>query len=93
VVLDNDEIEVASDALWFVKARGLADDAQELVWDRLQPLRTGDYGGFAGAELTPDESAAVARALRFCRDQVALDEDELRLLGRLTGSDTAPADS
>jgi hypothetical protein len=83
VTLSNDEIEVACDALWFVKSRGGADHAQERLWDRLQPLRTGDSGGSAQAELQTDEAAAVVRALRVVSDAVRLDEDEERLLQRL----------
>jgi hypothetical protein len=90
MVLNNDEIEVACDALWSVKLRGAWDDAQELVWRRLQPVRTGDYGGSATVELEPEEGAAIARALRYSSDQVELDDDEDRLLVRLTeGYDAA----
>jgi hypothetical protein len=38
MVLNNDEIEIACDALWLVKLRGAWDDAQERVWVRLQPV-------------------------------------------------------
>jgi hypothetical protein len=83
VLLDNNEVEVACDALWFVKSRAAADDAQERAWDRLQDIRTGDFGGSASAELTRDEANAVLRALRFCADEIPLDDDELLLLLRL----------
>jgi len=82
-MLSNDEIEVACDALWFVKSRGRADHVQERLWDRLQWLRTGDFGGSARAELDNVEAAAAVRALRFVMDAVRLDEDEERLLQRL----------
>jgi len=83
VIFSNDEIEVACDALWFVKSHRQVDCAQERLWDRLQPLRTGDFGGSAEAELDAGDTAAVVRALRFVSDAVALDEDEERLLQRL----------
>ena len=90
MVLNNDEIEVACDALWLVKLRGAWDDAQERIWLRLQPVRTGDYGGSATVELEPEEEAAIARALRCGIGRVELDEDEERLLVRLTdGYDAA----
>ena len=81
--LDNDEIEVACDALWFVKSRAAADDAQERLWVRLQAVRTGDFGGSADADLSPEDVEAILRALRFCADNIALDDDEQRLLLRL----------
>jgi hypothetical protein len=83
VLLDNDEIEVACDAIWFVKSRAAADDVQQRLWDRLQTLRGGDCGGSASTELSPDEVAGTLRALRYCADQIHLDDDERRLLERL----------
>ena len=83
VLLTNDEVEVACDALWFAKTRAAADEAKERAWNRLQDLRTGDYGGSASAELTPNEADALLRALRFCAAEIPLDEDERRLLVRL----------
>ena len=83
MLVNNDEIEVACDALWFVKSRSAADDAQKRLWDRLQRLRTGDFGGSARADVSRDEAAAALRALRFCAEEVALDQDERRLLLRL----------
>jgi hypothetical protein len=83
VFLSNDEIEVACDALWFKKSREAADEAQERLWDRLQGVRTGDTGGSAFAELTPKEANAVVRALRFCEKEIALEDEERRLLVRL----------
>jgi hypothetical protein len=64
-------------------------DHQERLWQRLQPIRTGDYGGSATIELEPEEEEAVVRALRYCVDQVELDDDEQRLLVRLTVADDA----
>ena len=87
VVLSNDEIEVACDALWSVK--GWWHDDQRRHWERLQPICRGDYGGSATIELKPEEEAAVVRALRCCVDQVELDEDEQRLLVRLIVADDA----
>jgi hypothetical protein len=89
VVLSSDEIEVACDALWSAKGWAGWDDDQERLWERLQPIRTGDYGGSATIELKPEEEAAVGRALRCCVDQVELDEDEQGLLLRLTEADDA----
>jgi hypothetical protein len=83
VVLDNDEIEVACDALWFVKRRGITDDCQQRLWDRLQTLRSGDYGGSAHTDLATEEVSATLRALRYCADELPLDDDERRLLRRL----------
>lgn len=89
VVLSNDEIEIACDALWSAKGWAGWDDEQEDLWKRLQPIRTGDDDGSATIELKPDEVAAVVRALRCCTDQIELDEDEQRLLVRLTVADDA----
>jgi hypothetical protein len=89
VHLNNDEIEVACDALWFVKVKGAEDETQERLWTRLQPIRTGDYGGSASTELDPEERHAVIRALEFATDQVPLDTDERQLLVRLTADDAA----
>ena len=84
MVLSNLEIEVACDALWSAKGWAGWNDDQERLWERLQPIRTGDYGGSATVELKPEEEATVVRALRCCLDQVELDEEEQRLLVRLT---------
>jgi len=56
VLLNSDEIEVACDALWFMKCRSSADDTQQQVWERLQAVRSGDFGGSARAELLADTS-------------------------------------
>jgi len=83
MVLDNDEIEVACDVIWFAKSRGAVDDVQQRLWDRLQTLRSGDYGGAACTDLALGEVSATLRALRYCADQISLDDDERRLLVRL----------
>ena len=83
VVLDNDDIEVACDVIWFVKSRGAEDGDQQRLWDRLQTLRSGDYGGSARTELASGELSATLRALRYCADEIPLDDDERRLLVRL----------
>jgi hypothetical protein len=88
MLISNNEVEVACDALWFVKSRAAADAAQERAWDRLQELRTGDFGGSASAELTSSEADAVLRALRACADEIPLDDDERRLLDRLDPATT-----
>ena len=59
------------------------DDDQHRLWERLRPIRTGDYGGSATIELEPEEEAAVLRALRCCAVQVELDADDQRRLVRL----------
>jgi len=87
--LNNDEIEVACDALWFVKTRNAEDEVQERLWTRLQPIRHGDYGGSAATDFEPEEREAVVRALWYCADEVELDDDETELLVRLTADDTA----
>ena len=84
--LNNDEIEVLCDALWFVRNGSDLSSVQQRLWDRLQPLRTGDYGGAAGTELTDDERIAVVSALRHCATEVDLDDDERTLLARLVGT-------
>ena len=89
VILSNDEIEVACDALWSAKGWAGWDDDQQRLWKRLQPIRKGDYGGSATIELEPVEEAALVRALRCCADQVELDAEEQGLLLRLTVADDA----
>jgi hypothetical protein len=90
--LNNDEIEVACYALWAVKQWSVWDDAQERLWCRLQPIRTGDDGGPSTIELEPEGQVAVARALRCCAEQVEFDEDGQRLLTRLVGPHLTLAD-
>jgi hypothetical protein len=84
VLIDNDEIEISCDALWFAKTNAVMDEAQERLFDRLQVIRVGDYGGTASTRLDPDEIAAIVRALRLSDVKVGLDGDERALLAKLT---------
>lgn len=83
MLISNDEIEVACDVLWFTKTKDRLDEAQRRLFDRLQPVRAGDYGGTASTEVDADEIAAIVRALSLCAAEVGLDEDESALLARL----------
>ena len=83
IPLNNDEIEVACDLLWFVEREsGLAGGARAL-WERLQPIRDGDYGGSAVSDLSTEEARAVVDAAEFSERRVSLDEDEAALVARL----------
>jgi hypothetical protein len=82
--VDNNEIEVSCDVLWFTKTNGLMDDTQQRLFDRLQMIRVGDYGGTASTKVVADEIAAIIRALEFTDVEVGLDEDERALLTKLT---------
>ena len=84
MLVDNNEIEVSCDALWFTKTNGLMDDTQQRLFDRLQMIRAGDYGGTASTTVDANEIAAIVRALRFADVEVGLDEDERALLTKLT---------
>ena len=84
MLVDNNEIEVSCDVLWFTKTNGLMDDTQQRLFDRLQVIRVGDYGGTASTTLDANEIAAIVRALRFGDAEVGLDEDERALLTKLT---------
>ena len=84
MLVDNNEIEVSCDVLWFTKANGVTDDTQQRLFDRLQMIRTGDYGGTASTTVDADEIAAIVRALGFSDVEVGLDEDEHALLTKLT---------
>ena len=84
MLVDNNEIEVSCDVLWFTKANGVRDDTQQRLFDRLQMIRTGDYGGTASTNVDAIEIAAIVRALRFSDVEVGLDEDERALLTKLT---------
>ena len=83
LALSNDEIEVACDLLWFVKREASLSDVAEEPWERLQPIRHGDYGGTASTDLSSDEVRAVIDAGDFTGPRVPLDEDETALLTRL----------
>lgn len=82
--VDNNEIEVSCDVLWFTKTNGIMDDTQQRLFDRLQMIRVGDYGGTASTTVDADEIAAIVRALGFSDVEVGLDEDERALLTKLT---------
>jgi hypothetical protein len=84
MVVDNNEIEVSCDVLWFAKTNGIMDDTQQRLFDRLQMIRAGDYGGTASTNVGANEIAAIVRALRFSDAEVGLDEDERALLTKLT---------
>jgi hypothetical protein len=81
--LNNDEIEVACDLLWFVKREGVPTQVAGDLWERLQPIRHGDYGGTASTDLSYDEAGAVVDAGAFTHPRVPLDEDETALVRRL----------
>ena len=83
IPLNNDEIEVACDLLWFVKDKGAASSVGEALWERLQPIRHGDYGGSASTHLSLDEARVVIDAGEFTHPRVPLDEDETALVTRL----------
>ncbi len=84
MLVDNNEIEVSCDVLWFTKTNGIMDDTQQRLFDRLQMIRAGDYGGTASTTVDANEIAAIVRALRFSDAEVGLDEDERALLTKLT---------
>jgi hypothetical protein len=83
IPLSNDEIEVACDLLWYVKREeGLGSVAQAL-WERLQPIRHGDYAGEASTDVSTEEAGAVVEAGEFSERRVGLDDDEAALVARL----------
>ena len=73
----------ACDLLWFVKRRAALPGVAEALWERLQSIRHGDYGGSASTRLSPDEARAVVDAGEFTRSQIPLDGDETALVMRL----------
>jgi hypothetical protein len=83
IPVNNNEIEVACDLLWFVKGKLGLSGAGEALWDRLQAIRHGDYGGSAATTLSPDEAQAVVDAGDFTHPRVPLDADEEALVYRL----------
>jgi hypothetical protein len=83
IPLDNDEIELACDLLWFVKLKGEWSPVDVALWERLQPIRHGDYGGTAATDLSDEEAAAIVAAGDFTHPRVELDEDEDALVTRL----------
>ncbi len=84
VRLNNDEIEVACDVLWFgLKPGGDGDPDQALLFARLNEIRTGDYGGDAELEIDHGEIPALRRAFELTQASVELDPAEAALFGRL----------
>lgn len=83
IPLNNDEIEVACDLLWFVEREATLAGVAEKLWERLQPTRHGDYGGTASTDLLNEEARAVVDAGDFTDPRVPLDEDETALVTRL----------
>ena len=83
IPLNNDEIEVACDLLWFVKRTAALTEVAEALWERLQPIRHGDYGGSSSTHLSLTEARAVINAGEFIQARVPLDEDESALVIRL----------
>jgi hypothetical protein len=83
IPLNNEEIEVACDLLWFVKREVGLSGVAEALWERLQPIRHGDYGGSASTELSVDEARTLIVAGEFTQPRVPLDEDETALVSRL----------
>jgi hypothetical protein len=83
IPLSNDEIEVACDLLWFVKREADLSRIGEDLWERLQPIRHGDYGGTASTQLSQEEARAVVDAGDFTHPRVPLDDDETALVVRL----------
>jgi hypothetical protein len=83
VTLSSDEIEVACDALWHRRAAREFTAQETVLWERLQIVRHGDYGGSASIELAQDEVTLISLALKFDAAAVALDDDEAALLQRL----------
>jgi hypothetical protein len=83
IPLDNDEIEVTCDLLHFVMVKSELSDVAAALWERLQPIRHGDYGGTAATELSAEEARAVVDAGDFTHGRIPLDEDETALVTRL----------
>ena len=83
IPLGNDEIEVACDLLWFVEREAGLSGVGKALWERLQPIRHGDYGGSASTDLSVDEAQAVIEAGELTDPRVPLDEDETALVTRL----------
>jgi hypothetical protein len=76
IPLNNHEIEVACDLLWFVRCETGLSGVAEMLWERLQPIRDGDYGDTASTDLSTDEAYAVVHAGEFARSRLPLDNDE-----------------
>ena len=83
IALDNDEIEVACDLLSFVKRDADLSRVAQKLWDRVQPIRHGDYGGTASIEVSLDEAREILVAGESTHRRVPLDADESALVSRL----------
>jgi hypothetical protein len=59
IPLSNDEIEVACDLLWFVNREIGLSGVAEALWEQLQPIRHGDYGGTASSDMSTKEAHAL----------------------------------
>jgi hypothetical protein len=54
-----------------------------MLWERLQPVRHGDYGGTASTDLSTEEAYAIVDAGEFACSRLPLDNDETDLVTRL----------
>ena len=84
--LSSDELEVACDALWYVHGVVGFSPEEQALWDRLQPLRAGDYGGVGEFVVESLEAVLIQRALEQVQVGPGLDDDERSLLVRLVES-------
>jgi hypothetical protein len=85
IALSSNEIEVACDALWFLKQNGHLSEAGSCLWDRLQPHRTGDHGHQQPAvALSTVEQHLVKTALDLVDADVGMDPEERALSNRLS---------
>jgi hypothetical protein len=83
IEVNNDEIELVCDLLWFAKNNGEPSAVAEALWQRLQPIRHGDVGATAHTRLSSEEARAVVSAGEFTRPHVPLDKNEAALVSRL----------
>ena len=85
IMLSSDEIEVACDALWFLKQREGLSEAGSQLWDRLQPIRRGDYGQQGPTvALSAEEADIIKAALDAVDTSGGIDPDERALAHRLS---------
>lgn len=83
IEIDSNEIELVCDLVWLMKKNGDPPAVVEALWQRLQAIRHGDFGGTAHTSLSPEEAPAVVGAGEVGRPRVPLDEDEATLVSRL----------
>ncbi len=83
IPITNDEIEMVCDLVWFIRREAELPVVAEALWERLQPIRHGDFGGVAQTELSADEAVAVIEIADLGQRRVPLDEDEAVLVARL----------